>query len=388
MKRFTIALACLVVLGSMGGWADGYRTTVGEGADAIPLVVLSGTPYEMGLAMGNLMKAEIQKFVPGFVQAAQGSGEADYTNEALDAAWNATSKYMSPRYVDELKGVADGSGVDFDTVRRTHMIPVVGNYSCSFVAAWGSATKNGDLYQIRNLDYNTKAHLQDFPMVAIYIPKEGIAHMNVSFAGAIGVNTGMNAEGIALSETGDSPGSDKPYNLDGHHFMSMFRDILYDAHNLDEAVKIVQDAKRIKKYHYLIGDGKNKKAAKMKAHAPNLVIWGDNDPKDEVAPNILKDIVYNAEGRDPIAYAHLKKNSGRYDADAMIQLSKAVGTIGGNLMNSVYDATTLEAWVAYANGAEECAYRRPYVRIGMKDYMPFGTKPESAKIVAVFPEKK
>jgi hypothetical protein len=268
------------------------------------------------------------------------------------------------------------------------MIPVVGNYSCSFVAAWGSATKNGDLYQIRNLDYNTKAHLQDFPMVAIYLPREGIAHMNVSFAGAIGVNTGMNAEGITLSEAGDSPEADRPYNLDGHHFLSMFRDILYDAHNLDEAVRIVRDAKRIKKYHYLIGDGRNKKAAKMKAHAPNLEIWSDNDVKDEVAPNVLKDIVYNAEGRDPIAYAHLKRNSGRYDADAMIQLSKAIGTLGGNLMDSVYDATTLEVWVAYANGADECAYRRPYVHISMKDYMPFGAKPEPAKIVAVYPEKK
>lgn len=385
MKRIFILAFCLLLLTSSWVWAEGYRTTVGEGPDSVPVVVVTGTPHEMGLALGTLMKAEINAFIPTFLGGAQKSDPERYSDAKLDEAWKSTSKYMTPRYIEEMKGVAEGSGIPFDVVRRAHMVPVVGNYSCSGIAVWGGAAKNGHLYQLRNLDYSLDAHLQDVPMVAVYIPKKGVAHLNVSFAGTIGVNTGMNAEGITLSEIGDSPTREYPYDLNGAHFMSLFRDILYDAHNLDEAVKIVQNAKRIKKYHYVIGDGKTGKAVKMRAHTPNLDIWTDNDPKDELAPNVLPNVVYHAEGRDPVAFAHLSTFRGKYDADAMIQLSKAIGSLGGNLMDAVYDATALECWVAYANGTDECAYRRPYVHIKMGDYVPFNSKPANVKVEASYP---
>ncbi|MDX9975826.1 MAG: C45 family peptidase [FCB group bacterium] len=387
MKRrtFVCIAVCVFVCGL--AVAEGYRTTVGDGADAIPVVVVSGTPHEMGLALGTLMKKEISTFLPQYMAMAQGEDPKYFSDEALDKAWASVSEFTSPRYSEELQGVAEGSGISFEMLRRAHMVPVLGNYSCSGIAIWGDATKNGHLYQIRNLDYVTEGHLQDFPMVAIYVPTDGVPHMNVSFAGVIGVNTGMNAKGITLSEIGDSPERDVPYDLNGVHFMSMFRDILYDANNLDEAVKMVQDAKRIKKYHYVIGDGQAGKAVKMRAHAPDLDIWSDNDPKDEQAPRILPNLVYHAEGRDPVAYAHLKTNSGQYDVDAVIQLSKAVGTLGGNLLNAVYDATALECWVAYANGPEECAYRRPYVHIKMNDYLPFNRTPENVNVEASYPKQ-
>jgi hypothetical protein len=42
----------------------------------------------------------------------------------------------------------------------------------------------------------------------------------------------------------------------------------------------------------------------------------------------------------------------------------------------VYDATSLEAWVAYAD-MEKNAYLCPYVHLTLNDYLPFN--PESAK---------
>ncbi len=377
------ALACTLGVAR----AEGYRTTAGEGADAIPVIVVTGTPYDMGKALGALMQREIGVFLPAYLAAVQKSDGVRYGDAALDQAWESTSKYATSRYAEEMRGLAEGSGVPYDLIRRAHMVPVVGTYSCSAVAVWGKAAKNGHLYQIRNLDYVTGAHLQDFPMLAVYVPKEGVPHLNVSFAGVIGVNTGMNAKGITLSEVGDSPQRDYPFDLDGAHFMSLFRDILYDARSLNDAVKRMQDARRIKKYHYVIGDGKLPRAVKLRAHAPNLDIWNDNDPRDELTPNILEDIVYHAEGRDPVAYAHLKSNRGKYDEDAMIQLSKAIGSLRGNLLDVVYDATALECWVAYANGPEECAYRRPFVHVRLCDYVPFNPKPEHVKVEASYPAR-
>ena len=51
--------------------AEGYRTTLGTAPDDFPVVVVSGTPYEMGLALGSLARPEIQAFAPRFMAAAQ-----------------------------------------------------------------------------------------------------------------------------------------------------------------------------------------------------------------------------------------------------------------------------------------------------------------------------
>jgi len=363
-----------------GAAADGYRTSVGTGDDEIPVVVVTGTPYEMGRTFGQLMKPEAIALMSRFMGLATLGDRQKYSAEHLDAAWKAIAPHTSKRFVEELHGLAEGAGLPFDLVRRVHMIPVVSEYACSGVALWGKATRDGTFYQFRNLDYITEAGLQDYPALVVYLPDQGVPHVNVTFAGYLGANTGMNAEGITLTEMGDSPSRDYPYDLNGIHFTTLFRDLLYDAHNLDEAVAMIKGAKRIKKYHYLIGDGKNKRAVKLLAHAPDLVIWPDNDPQDEVAPNVLENVVYNCEGRDPLAWAHLNKYYGHYDADAVIQLSKSVGSLGGNLLDAVYDGTHLELWVAYAQ-QEECAYRRPYVHLKLRDYLDFSKKPAGAVVV-------
>lgn len=381
----TCCLALLLWATTESVWSKGYRTSLGTAPDDFPLVVVSGTPYEMGLSLGTLMKPEIQRFVPLFEQEVQQAGGADLSPASLDKAWSTMEPFMSTRFKDELRGLAEGAGIPLPVMQRVHMIPVISEYSCSGVAIWGAATRTGHLYQIRNLDYSTDAHLQDFPCVVIYIPDDGIPHVNPSFAGSIGCHTGMNAEGITLTEIGDSPSAEKPYDLHGLHFMMMFRDILYSAHTLDQAVQMIKDTKRIKKYHFVVGDGKIPAAVKMKAWAPDLVIWKDNDPHDELAPNVFDHVVYHAEGRNPTARGHISEyGRGRYDMDAVIQLSKAIGTLGGNLMNAAYDATDLEAWLSYAE-KNECAYRRPYVQVKLKDFIPYNPANPKVKIQEVLP---
>ena len=50
-------------------------------------------------------------------------------------------------------------------------------------------------------------------------------------------------------------------------------------------------------------------------------------------------------------------------------------------------AAKLECWVAYANGAGECAYRRPYVHIKLNDYVAVNAKPENVTIKAIHPSR-
>lgn len=375
---FPLLLGCLLATPAD---AKGYRTTAGSGDAEFPVVVVRGTPYEMGLALGKLTAPEAQSLVDSFLALIQSSGSPRFNNDALDAAWKAIAPHTSDRFKQELEGLAEGTGIPLERLRRAHMVPVVSDYACSSLAAWGPATKDGHLYQTRNLDWILAARAHDRPCVVIYIPQDGIPHVNVSFAGYIGVNTGMNAQGIVLSEMGDSPEADYPYDLNGAHFTTLFRDILFEADSLDRAVGMIRDAKRIKKYHYVVGDGDLPGAVKIKAHAPDLVVWHDNDPTDELAPNVLKQVVYQDEGRG--AFEPLKAAWGKIDESVMKETSCAIPIQGENVLSVVYDATDRALWVSYAKGEAE-AYTRPFVPIRLADYLgdtpprpPLATWPET-----------
>jgi len=370
---------------------SGYRTTVGTGDDAINLVVVRGTPYEMGKAFGSLMKDEIKAGVNSFIAHAKKEAGPVLSNDALfngalDMAWKSMEPYVDERFKQELQGVSDGSGVDYDTIRRGHMIPAIAPYSCSGVIAWGDATTDGHLYHFRNLDFTVDGGLQDVPVITVYIPNEGIPHANVTFAGVISVNTGMNAEGISLGEKGESPAKEMPFKLDGEHFMTLFRRVLYDAHTMDQALEMLQSARRVKKYYWYVGDGKIPAGVKIKAFAPDMKIWRGGDPTDERAPNILPNVVYQSI-ENKIAYEMLSKPGAKQNAESMIAISRAVASDDGNLLNVVYDATDLEMYVSYAE-KQEPASKRTYVPVRLKDYLGIHKLPKDAVIYTAPPAAK
>jgi hypothetical protein len=153
--------------------------------------------------------------------------------------------------------------------------------------------------------------------------------------------------------------------------MPLFRRILYDAGSLTEALDILTNAQRIKRYHYVFGDGQHEMAAvKILAHAPepppdDLIIWTDNDPTDEYAPNVAVDVVYEDEGRG--AYPLLMGDYGSHDENTMMAMARAIATHGSNVVNVVYDATDLKLWVALANGTSE-AYLEPFVSVDLHGF--------------------
>jgi len=198
---------------------SGVITSVGSGSDKITIAIVSGTPYEMGNQLGNLLKDDIDSSLNDFISYAQKEAPEIYSNENLDLAWKTNSPFIDQRIIDEMKGMADGSGIPVKMIQRAHMVPVISTYSCSGIAVWGEASKNGHTYQIRNLDFTMGAGLQDHPLVVIYKPKQGSPSVNVTFAGYLGSHTGMNANHIVFGEKGESPRSEFPYNIKGTHFL-------------------------------------------------------------------------------------------------------------------------------------------------------------------------
>lgn len=342
------------------------RSTLMQGDAEIPLVVVEGTPYEMGRQLGTALKAEIQTFIPAALQGV--CSELKVTQELLQEVWTRSAAYADDRVEQELAGLADGCGLPLSTLQAMHAVPLLMPYSCSSIAAWGDATEDGHLYQTRNLDWSMEIGAHNFAVIVVYRPVDGVPHVVPTFAGFIGAHTGMNGKGIALAEMGDASRREAPYFVHAPHFTVFFRTMLYDADSLTKTLEIFHDQPLTKRYHFVFGDGQtDHRAVKIRAHSPEpaakrIAIWKDNDPTDEFAPNVLSCIVYNDEGRG--AFPTLKSGFGKLNGEAMVKLANSIPIKGGNVVNVVYDATALRLWVTYARGTEE-AWQRPSVFLNL-----------------------
>ena len=349
------------------GLTKGHQIMVNEGAAQVPVVVVKGTPYEMGRQLGEIIGPQMKQFIPAAMEGIL--KKLGVTSDYLREVWARSAAFGDDRVEQEMAGLADGSGVPLALLQTMHAVPLLMPYSCSSLAAWGPATEDGHLYQTRNLDWSLEVKAHEFPVIVVYIPDKGNAHVIPTFAGMIGAHTGMNVRGIALAEMGDAPAREMPYQIHAPHFTVFFRTMLYDSNSLGEALTIFQNQPQTKRYHYVFGDGlSDKRAVKIRAHSPEppdkrIIIWKDNDPTDETAPSVLPGIVYNDEGRG--AFPTLKVEHGKLNAEKMIKLANSIPIKGGSVVNVVYDATALRLWVTYAHGDEE-AYQRPSVFLDLR----------------------
>ena len=120
-------------------WAEGYRVTLGTAPDCFPVVVVTGTPKEMGLALGTLMRPEIQTFAPRFLEMAQQEKGGWLSATNLDKAWESMQPFMGSQFIEEMEGLAEGAEVPLQLLKRVHMIPAISEFSGLLVT--GSATR-------------------------------------------------------------------------------------------------------------------------------------------------------------------------------------------------------------------------------------------------------
>ena len=335
----------------------GVRSSIGEGEDGITVLHLWGTPYEMGYAHGKLCAEEVKGFYTRIILAMSlGTGVKP---EALDATWAKLAPHVPQRYLDEIQGLADGAGVDLATVQRAHTIPDQSEWDCTFFAAWGSFTANGHFLQLRALDYATEAGIQEKPAVIVYSPDEGLPHVTVGWCGFTGAVTGMNAEGIAMSEIGDD--FDKAtQTFEGEPMPFVMRDVLYDAKTVAEGVGIVKQAPRTLSYLYLIGSGRENTATALKTgHTVFETFAADTLPFPRFADAVYMSMGFDSDWNRKV-HDVLAACQGKLTPEmAEEKLMKGLGT--GDLHSVLFDATDLQLWVANATPDGKPAYGEDYV---------------------------
>ena len=342
---------------------------------------VEGTAYEMGFQHGSLLKKNVHEMVRYLLDVKSKDLQMEWNGikflspKKLIAGIQATQKKFIPQwYTDELRGLADGSGVPLEDVAACNFIPEL--FHCSGFALAGSATKNGEMYHGRVLDYGCDWRLQEHPILMVGKMNGKVPFLNVTYAGFIGSVTGMNAEKISLGEMGGR-GLGK---WQGVPMAVLMRWALQEAKTLDQAVSIFRDNPRTCEYYYVIADGKSGKGVGMEAGAEvfKTVAMGETH---KLLPHSVKDgVVLSAGDRYELLSKRVKEAHGEIDAGKAIRLMDRPVAMNSNLHNVLFETSTTKFWVAHAGSDGSPAANQPYLGFKFSELLTHKSDPDAPEL--------
>ncbi len=340
-----------------------------------PLLVLRGSPYEMGLDYGDLMRNEIINHAN---YVFNNLGRFGVTQSALDTAWNTQQAVLDERILQELQGIADATGINYDTLGKLQLVELLSPYSttkASGALLWSTATNMPSFFDLSPLvqTYSLNRQLysggqQSYPVVIYYIPENGFPHAIFTFAGMVISRAGVNAAGLTF---GDIPVSGESA-IPNENMLALMRSAMYDVNRLESLRQWIEDLSPTRLHSYLLGDGRYElRGAKYVIKSTGGLLVRDNDINDDYRPNILENIVYDADTstRANSIYTLIRDNYGTFDANGLYTLSARGAISGSNLMNLIIEATAFKGHVAFADGTND-ATTQPFEVYDFQSFLP------------------
>lgn len=361
-----------------------------EQINGLRVVHLSGTPYEIGFQHGSVLHDEVRASVNQIVGYFRKYLKVPIlktmaANWWLDRSWNQSKPFIPKAYLQEMRGLADGSGVDIKEIYRLHAVPDR-TYSCASLAAWGDATANQQLIHTRNLDWNIDVGIQEHATVFVVRPEGKQAYVNIGWAGFIGVLTGISEEGISVGQIGAET---TDISFKGLPMIFLLRSVLESATDLEQAQQIVSVAPRTVGINYVFADAKANKAIAIETTHSYVRVFKANDSSEQLVTYArpIKDAVFRADTAfDPVirnlqiasggkpnksglepptgsAYEvrylgqadGIEESYGRLDVEKAKEIAKSVAP-SSNVQSVIF--AWPEVWIANAIGTKRAAHTK------------------------------
>jgi hypothetical protein len=218
--------------------------------DGIPVVRLSGTPYEIGRQHGTIFARQIRFLETEYVEAMVAPAVGG-KGKLLDWA-RSVERFIPEVYRQELKGIAAGAGMTYESVLVANtMVDRFQTLMCSTVVAGGKATKDGEIYFGRNLDFPGRRVLHQMTVVIVYEREGTTPVVSVTWPGLVGVLSGMNGHGVCGATMLIHSG--KPLRP-GVPYMIMYRDALSRARKASDVHASIEGAKRTCPNNFMVVD--------------------------------------------------------------------------------------------------------------------------------------
>jgi NAD(P)-dependent dehydrogenase (short-subunit alcohol dehydrogenase family)/acyl carrier protein len=214
-----------------------HQATAG---DRLKVMRLAGTPYQMGLEHGQKKKAEIRRILRRYVDLA--GPEIDDLPFQVGST-DDLAKYFTPDELDELQGIAESVQVPLTSI-LVHNLAIFSDFgavSLHFAVAAAHNPAN-TLIHASSEQLPLSSVLGDCldPVVQVRCPTNGIAHVVLSVAGAIGGLSGVNACGLAVTAGALHNPADGQPALRGRMHAAIASHLLSHAVCMDSAIELLK----------------------------------------------------------------------------------------------------------------------------------------------------
>ena len=255
---------------------------------------VEGEPFNRGVVNGKLTKelvqiqenyfnAQIRKMIPSKFYLHFLKYFVGWFNRNLD-------KNIKEEYKDEIYGISESAsdqylyiGSNYQRILNYHSAHDIGHalqnlalVGCTSFGTWGSDSADSQLIIGRNFDFYVGDRFADHKIIAFMHPADGYRFMMVTWAGFIGVVSGMNEKGLTVTINAAKSkiplGSATPVSL-------VAREILQYAQNISQALDIARKREMFVSESFLIGSAADHKAVLIEKTPDSLDIYDPNQNK-------------------------------------------------------------------------------------------------------------
>ena len=339
------------------------------------ILMLSGTPAQMGAAHGLLLRDSVQKLAERSVYFVGGGDtlqSGQWFFERMAEIQRRTLPHIPPRFFEECDALSQAAGVSTRDGRYANLFPE--RFHCSGVAMRGKATTGGRVLHARVLDYMSDIKLQEGAAIMVLMPDGRNRWISLGYAGFIGTVTAMNEHGLAVGEMGGRGEG----QWDGMPMSFLLRDIMERARNVKDALAMLRATPRTCEYYYVLSDRSGTlRAVECRPQEIKVLEPGQQDPR---LPHVPDDVVLiSGKDRAAVLVERIKKNYGRIEVPSLIEIIKRPVAMPSNLHNAVFAPQTLDMWCADASeGRPACD--EPYAQVNLRALIEFYQKQMAAAV--------
>jgi hypothetical protein len=319
---------------------------------------------------------------------------------ALDLTYDITNPYTPPWFDEELRGIADGSGIELAKIRQVNMFPELIKAACTVLGTWGDSNRESTLLHLHALDWDAKAPMVKYGTITVYHPNasyEGYsnhfynyykqkdykshAFANFGFAGMIGSLGAYSEFTIGVGTKVWINNEQDITTRFGNPWVYVVRDVVQFADSVDSALTMLMNAHRTCALHLglaayernaSISPDHNIQFRGIEYSAREFNVFNWEDMYNTSHHPVLKDVVYwdkhPQPSNNPCLGSLLVANYGHFSPETIIYNITSL-TESGDTMNVIRDYGENAVYIAFSapddpEGPLE-AYKRVHTRVDM-----------------------
>lgn len=295
-------------------------------------LVAYGNPLDLGNSIGELSKELIKKQEDIFFSKVEELVPSKFKQNLLRkflAGYNRKmDRYIKEEYKVEIFGISKYTSDKYDYFAQKylrslylhsahdigHALKDLALVGCSSFAVWGNKTEDGNLIIARNFDFYIGDAFAEEKIISFIQPEKGYKFMSVSWAGFIGVMSGMNDQGLTV--TINAGKSDIPL-IAKAPISLVAREIIQYASNIEEAIDIAKQKEVFVSESIMVGSVHDNKAVLLEISPDKFDVFEIKNSSQLICSNHFQSESYLSDKKN---IKHIEESHSKYRYDRMEEL--------------------------------------------------------------------